>query len=168
MTNHFDKSKFRYFLAYVLGIATWLLVFKALTALFRLIRVYDTLDLAYPVAQSVGRYDIDLTDVEWTWFGHAVLALSIVVGANIGTAVYRRTWKPWRTKGEIATSRAWWFIAVVLTLYFAVLQLLVRTLGNSVLGQILSVAEIALPAYMCWKVWQWWKVASDETKHDGG
>jgi hypothetical protein len=136
------------------------LMYLGLIWAFKQIGVEAHAYLPYPVEQSIGRYDIGETDRELTLAGYAFMTFSIVVGANLGAALYYRTLRPWKTVSARATSRAWWFISDFMLFCLPILQLLNRSITEGLPGLIVSSLEVAVPVFVSWKTWLWWKKAS--------
>src|SRR3990172_4420740 len=150
----------RYPIACGVGIACMVSVYLGLIWAFEQIGVEAHAYLPYTVEQSIGRYDIGETDRELTAAGYAFMTFAIVVGANLGAALYYGTVQPWKTVSARATCRAWWFISVFMLFCLPIFQLLSRSIKDGLPGFIVSSLELAVPVFVSWKTWLWWKKAS--------
>ena len=150
----------RHFASYVIGFIAAAIIYNTLVWAFGRIGVHAHELLPFPIERSIGRYDIGESDEDTTLAGHAFFIFASVVAVNIGAALYRRTLSPWRTTSEKTTSKAWWFISTFLVFCFPVFQLLSERISTGVPGFVVSVLELAVPVYVAWKTWTWWKAAS--------
>jgi hypothetical protein len=150
----------RYLIACTIGIACTAATYHTLIWALGQIGVHAHSHLPYPMERSIGRFDIGESDQDLTLAGYAIATLSIVIGSNIGAAVFYRTFKPWRTVSERATANAWWFISLFLLFSLSIFQLLSRKIHDGIPGLIVSILEFAIPACMAWGTWKWWKTAS--------
>jgi len=87
-------------LAWIFGFVMTAVTLRVLEYGGRLVGVYRKIDLPYPVEYSFGRYVDEIIDEDFTAFGIASLAFSIMIGVFVGAAVYRKTLNPARSAQE--------------------------------------------------------------------
>lgn len=144
-------------LAWIFGFVTTAVTLRVLEYGGRLVGVHRKIDLPYPVEYSFGRYIDEIIDEDFTAFGIASLAFSIMVGVFVGAAVYRKTLIPARSAQEQLTAKVWFVALTAILILTALGQVIFGTHTTGVFTLLKDLVEYGGAFYIGWVSWKWWK-----------